>query len=444
MLAPVNGGITQQSARLHQRTAAHHGSPLTASIDHSPSGVPCHEPVTFALPLPVLPFVRARFSSSSWCMQSSDNPRIPWRMVTAVWMLPAIADVADTYFVSRVSGHPAALWQTAGAIAPGWLVWILFTPAIFWLGGRVRVVRPMRAWPLAAHFALSIVVGLAHAAVIAASMDLFDQHAPFGSAAHYGEVVSNWLPVSMLLYWLTLGAGYALEGAQRERAQALRTTELEGQLARSELAVLRAQLQPHFLFNALNTAVSLVRAHQPEAGVHVLTHLSELLRQLVSGVEQEVSLREELRLLDSYLEIERARFGSRLTIVVEVPPALLDAYVPGLVLQPLVENALRHGVGKREAQGHVWVEASARGATQLELRVRDDGPGLCRDVLDARGDVRTGVGIANTRARLSRLYGAAGTLELRDHQDGGAVSIVTLPLRNSPVHASAASMAAAS
>ena len=207
--------------------------------------------------------------------------------------------------------------------------------------------------------------------------------------------------------------------------------------------MLRAQLQPHFLFNALNTAVSLVRAREPEAGVRVLTHLSDLLRQLVTGVEQELSLREELRLLDSYLEIERARFGSRLTIIVDVPPALLDAYVPGLVLQPLVENALRHGVGQRDAHGHVWIDARARGATQLALRVRDDGPGLAREAPDARGDIRTGVGIGNTRARLSRLYGAAGTLELRDHHGGGAEVIVTLPLRNSPVHAAATSMAGA-
>ena len=377
-------------------------------------------------------------------MQSSDESRIPWRIVTAVWMLPAIADVTDTYIASRLAGHSTPLWRTAGAIAPGWLVWILFTPVIFWLGARIRVVRPMRASPLAVHLALSIVVGLGHAAVVTAAMDLFARHAPFGSAAHYGEVVSNWLPVSMFLYLLTLGAGYALEATRRERAHALRATELEGQLARSELAVLRAQLHPHFLFNALNTAVSLVRARQPEAGVRVLTHLSELLRQLVNGVEQEVTLGEELRLLDSYLEIERARFGTRLVIAVDVPPELLDAYVPGLVLQPLVENALRHGVGKRDAQGHVWIDARARGATQLELRVRDDGAGLARDVLDARGDTRTGVGIANTRARLSRLYGAAGTLELRDHQGGGAESMVTLPLRRSPVHVSAVPLAVAS
>jgi len=374
-------------------------------------------------------------------MQSSANSRIPWRIVTAVWMLPAIADTADTYIARRLAGQPMELSRVAAAIAPGWLVWILFTPAIFWLGAHVRIARPIRPWALLVHLGFSIVAGLAHAVVFTASVLLFDPRPPFGMPAHYAMTVSDWMPVSMLLYWLTLGAGYALEGARRERAQALRTTELEGQLARSELAVLRAQLHPHFLFNALNTAVSLVRAHQPEAGVRVLTHLSELLRQLVSGVEQEVPLGEELRLLDSYLEIERARFGSRLSIIVNVPTELLDAYVPGLVLQPLVENALRHGVGRRDAHGHVWIDARAHSAAQLELRVRDDGPGLAHDVLDVRSEPGTGIGIGNTRARLSRLYGDSGTLELRDRAGGGAEAIVSLPLRNSPVHASTASMA---
>jgi len=377
-------------------------------------------------------------------MQDSTNSRIPWRMVIAVWMLPAIADIADTYIARQVTGHPRALWRTALVIAPGWLVWILFTPAIFWLGSRIRVSRPLRARPLAAHVALSVVAGLAHATVFAAFVQLFDPRPPYGTVARYSETLSDWLPVSMLLYFLTLGAGYALEGARRERVQALRTTELEGQLARSELAVLRAQLHPHFLFNALNTAVSLVRANQPEAGVHVLTHLSDLLRQLVTGVEQEVPLREELRMLDSYLEIERARFGSRLTIGVDVPAELLDAFVPGLVLQPLVENALRHGVGKRDAHGHVWIDARAHDATLLQLRVRDDGPGLARDLLDARDTVNgAGIGIGNTRARLSRLYGAAGTLVLRNGEGvGGAEAIVTLPLRRTPVHRDAGPMVA--
>jgi signal transduction histidine kinase len=362
-------------------------------------------------------------------MEESARTRIPWRIVSAIWLLPAIADVADTYIARRVAGHPVPLWRITVLVAPGWLAWIAFTPVIFWFGARIPLTRPVRAGAVAAHFGLSILVGLAHAAVFAACVQLFDTRELLSNTVRYEMTVEDWIPISMLLYWMTLFAGYALEGARRERAQALRTTQLEGQLARSELAVLRAQLHPHFLFNALNTAVSLVRANQPEAGVHVLTHLSDLLRQLVTGVEQEVTLREELRMLDSYIEIERARFGSRLAIVVDVPQPLLDAYVPGLVLQPLVENALRHGVGMREASGRVWIDARSNHAT-LELRVRDDGPGFA--LTDSAGD-RSGVGIGNTRARLSKLYGKAGVLELHNGESGGAEVMASLPLRFTPV-----------
>jgi two-component system, LytTR family, sensor kinase len=368
-------------------------------------------------------------------MESSARTRIPWRLVIAVWMLPAIADVADSYIARRVGGEPAPLWRLTLLIAPGWLIWILFTPVIFWFGARVRIERPIRARAVLAHLAGSMVAGLAHALVFGTCVQLFGMREQLGNWHRFMMTVEDWLPISMLLYWMTLGAGYALEGSRRERAQTLRTTELEGQLARSELAVLRAQLHPHFLFNALNTAVSLVRANQPEAGVHVLTHLADLLRQLVHGVEQEVTLREELQMLQSYIEIERARFGDRLNIEVLVPARLLDAYVPGLVLQPLVENALRHGIGRLEAAGRVSIDASAADDV-LQLRVRDDGPGFA---LDAPAADPPGVGIANTRARLSRLYGDAGMLALHNGSGGGAEVIVTLPLRFTPVHDSAAS-----
>lgn len=364
-------------------------------------------------------------------MPSSERPRIEWRLIIAVWLLPTMADVADTYIAQRVTGAPRSLLRVTVLIAPAWLSWILYTPLIFWLGARVRILLPLRAKPIVTHLFLSILFGIAHATVLTACTQLFNPHGNLGAAGRFLMTLGDWLPISMLLYTMTLIAGYALEGARRERAQALRTTELEGQLARSELAVLRAQLQPHFLFNALNTAVSLVRANQPEAGVHVLTHLADLLRQLVHGVQQEVTLREELRILDSYLAIERARFGKRLTIVVDVPAQFQDAYVPGLVLQPLVENALRHGVGTRDAPGRVCIDAVVRGDT-LELRVSDDGPGFA---LDAPAREPPGVGIANTRARLSRLYGDAGTLSLHNGTNGGAEVIVSLPIRWTPVHA---------
>ena len=362
-------------------------------------------------------------------MRDDSPSRFPWRFVIAVWMLPTVADVADTYLSRRVSGPPTSLLRVIAFISPAWLVWVLLTPAIFWLGNRIRLQRPVRAQSVIAHIVLSILAGLVQAAVLTASFHLFDNRPAMGIGLRYVMAVQDWLPISMLLYWMTLVAGYALEGQRRERAQALRTTELEGQLARSELAVLRAQLHPHFLFNALNTAVSLVRANQPDDGVRVLTHLGELLRQLVHGVEQEVTLREELATLESYLEIERARFGARLAIDVAIPEELYEAYVPALVLQPLVENALRHGVGARDAPGRVTIDAHAGGEV-LSLCVRDDGPGLSPAAASAP---RSGVGLANTRARLARLYGDVSSLVLRNAAGGGAEAIVTLPLRYSPL-----------
>jgi two-component system, LytTR family, sensor kinase len=392
--------------------------PFTAPIDRSPRAMMHVSPPAAILPL----------------MHQPERPRFQWRLVVAVWLLPTIADVADTYFARKMEGGSPATWRVLVTVAPGWLVWIAFTPAIFWLGARIPLRRPLRASAVVEHLALAVVFGMLHALVYPLCLWAFGISSSMTPWGQYTMSVTDWLPVSMLLYLMTLLAGYALEGAQRERAQRLRTTELEGQLARSELAVLRAQLHPHFLFNALNTAVSLVRANQPDAGVQVLTHLADLLRQLVHGVEQEVTLREEMRILDSYLEIERARFGSRLTIVVDVPAALQDAYVPGLVLQPLVENALRHGVGKRDAPGHVWIDASTSGDT-LELRVRDDGPGIS---LEAPESEVPGVGLANTRARLARLYGPAGTLALRNAEGGGAEVVASMPVRFTPVHGAAA------
>jgi LytS/YehU family sensor histidine kinase len=219
--------------------------------------------------------------------------------------------------------------------------------------------------------------------------------------------------------------------------------KLEGRLDQAELAVLRAQLEPHFLFNALNTAVSLVRAGEPAAGVDVLTRLADVLRHLLDRVAQETSLADELRLLDSYLGIARARFGSRLTVSFGVPPALSDAVIPGLALQQLVENAMRHGVGRREDGGHVlvdgWPEPRAGSGSPdvLFLRVRDDGPGFSEgspasvDALAGAPPSATGgVGLRNLRDRLERLYGTrVAGLSLHNRAEGGAEATLWLPLR---------------
>jgi hypothetical protein len=388
-----------------------------------------------------------------------DDAWLSWRVASLVWLLPALADVMGMYLGTRMSGAPASLWRTVAHVAPVWGVWCRSparssgSPTARRSGARwTTTSRACRTgfgpascrgpvWRRTSRPAL--VVALLHAVVIAAMMYVSAAtHRPPGQLLVM--TIEDWLPISLLLYWMTLGAAIALARVREAREQERHAVALEGRLAQAELAVLRAQLEPHFLFNALNTAVSLVRAGDPAAGVDVLTRLADVLRHLLDRVAQETSLADELRLLDSYLGIARARFGARLVVSVDIPQELGEAVVPGLALQSLVENALRHGVGRREGGGHVWVDGwteprdASESSAVLYLRVRDDGPGFGGEsaAMDgATGDgtraAAGGVGLRNLRDRLERLYGShAAGLTLRDRTGGGAEATLWLPLRH--------------
>jgi LytS/YehU family sensor histidine kinase len=199
------------------------------------------------------------------------------------------------------------------------------------------------------------------------------------------------------------------------------------------------QLQPHFLFNTLNAISALIPADAQPAR-RMVAQLGDMLRIALDHEEtQEVALRDELAFLEPYLEIEQARLGDRLTVVMDVDPDVLDARVPHLILQPLVENAVRHGIAPRIEPGTVRISATTRaGGRSVELEVRDDGPGIA---CDGRAAARKGVGLANIRSRLVQLYGDAHRFDLRDHPEGGAVVTVVLPLRRTESsHAAAAAL----
>jgi LytS/YehU family sensor histidine kinase len=214
--------------------------------------------------------------------------------------------------------------------------------------------------------------------------------------------------------------------ALEARERAVRTSQLEAQVVHARLDALRAQLNPHFLFNALNTVAMLVRRKANADALKAVVSLSEVLRQaLAGGGAQQVALREELSLVDHYLRVEQLRFRDRLRVSVEVEPDTLDASVPSLVLQPLVENAVRHGVARRGEGGCVEI-AGRREKGTLVLQVRDDGPGFPRGWDPVRGGR---VGLANTRERLQRLYGSAFRLETSNAPSGGAVVTVEIPYR---------------
>ena len=216
--------------------------------------------------------------------------------------------------------------------------------------------------------------------------------------------------VYFLVYWMIVAAVHAVDFARKYRERELSASRLEAQLSRAQLQMLKMQLDPHVLFNALN-AVSVLVHRDPDGAERTIGLLSDFLRQsLSSSHRQEVLLEEELRFLDLYLEIEKTRFGERLRVAQQVAPELLTEPVPNLILQPLVENAVRHGMRPGNAPLTIEIVARPLGDDRLELRVSDDGRGLPDS---SNGPPREGVGLSNTRARLEQLYGTQQSFELR-------------------------------
>ena len=233
--------------------------------------------------------------------------------------------------------------------------------------------------------------------------------------------------------YVLFGKRYDQERARAALRSELRASQLETQVAQARLGALKAQLQPHFLFNTLNAIVVLVRQQKGQQAEETLARFSDLLRAVLADMDaQEVTLARELEYLKLYLSIEELRFSDRLRVAINVDPELLDAAVPHMGLQPLVENAIRHGIGTRNSAGIIEIDARRivdpmvdPMGDHLHVSVRDDGPGF--GVPGAQGGM--GLGLANTRARLKQLYGAAAELRAEAHPQGGAVVTLVLPWR---------------
>jgi LytS/YehU family sensor histidine kinase len=260
------------------------------------------------------------------------------------------------------------------------------------------------------------------------------QHAlTYAGAPRGGPPLATFLAVSTIFNGVPLlaiaAAVHALEGWRRARESELDAARLGMQLAQARLDALTARLEPHFLFNALQGVSTLIH-RDPDAADAMLGRVSDLLREVLQHEgRSEIPLDEELRVLDGYLEVARQRLGDRLDVTIEVSPAARAALVPFFVLQPLVENAVHHGVAARAAGGRVWITA-ARVGDLLRLEVADDGPGLARRELP-RG--RRRVGLASTRERLAQLYGDRHHFALEPRAEGNGVrAVVELPFREAP------------
>lgn len=334
------------------------------------------------------------------------------------------------------SGEPTPWWHYLTSWLVGVYIWALVTPGVLWLGRRFPFARKNWLRRTALHLPLSVGVSIVQLAVesaILAQMRIFPSiMKDFGSTLAFLLIIG--FHQGVITYWTILGvqAGFRYYRRYQERErQALRleldASELKTELARAQLSALKMQLQPHFLFNTLNAIMVLVRQQKGREAEEMVGRLSDLLRCVLEDVEaQEVPLRRELEYLELYLSIEQVRFQDRLKVEVAVDPAALDAAVPHMGLQPIVENAIRHGIGRSSAAGRLRISATRVGG-ELELKVQDDGPGLPADAIEGRG-----IGLANTRARLQRLYGDAARLTVENGEQGGAVAVMVVPYHLAP------------
>jgi signal transduction histidine kinase len=310
--------------------------------------------------------------------------------------------------------------------------WAVLTLVVFWLARRFPFGQGR--WPrsLAVHLAACFVCGLVQTAVMVEAAEIIRQHGPrpsFSGNVLFYFYVAN-LNNNMFFYWAILALAHVLNYYRQLRERELRSSQLEARLAQTQLQILKMQLHPHFLFNTLN-AISALIHKDVELADRMIARLGDLLRTtLDSAGIQEVPLAQELAFIEPYLEIEQARLGPRLSVYLDIDPAARNASVPNLILQPLVENAIRHGIAPRAEPGTIEIHAQRQNGF-LHLTVQDDGPGMRTPV-----DSVPGIGLANTRARLEKLYGAGQRLELSNRPQGGLHVDITIPFKEATERAS--------
>ena len=368
----------------------------------------------------------ARSNASPW-REPSSYRAAAGRVIAALWIAAIVYVVALSALVASGTGSarsafgPAVIQQIVLL-----LIWGIATPAIIWSAERIPIERPRWVRPLVIHGAIAtafiVTLNLVGPTV---TWVVLGRPSTFGAVWRHGltELVRAF-HLALIVYAFILGAGHYLRTLDIRRREQLRAERLRADLASAQLRALTLQLQPHFLFNALNAVGALIITERNREAFEVVGRLGELLRALLAiERREEVSLREELDLAEAYVGIEQARLGERLRVTWDIATDIASAQVPPMLLQPLVENAIGHGIARSPEGGNLTIGA-AKADTRLVLEVRDDGPGLAAAV---RGGTEPGgVGLDNTRKRLSHLYGTEQGLHLT--RDGGWTRVrVELP-----------------
>lgn len=339
-------------------------------------------------------------------------------IATAFWILFGLVTGILVWISMLDHGHSVPRLLSFYLLV--WIAWLAPTYCIVWLVRRLPADLP-RPSKVAVHVTAATVIAVLHAfyeIALMLWMRPYDRMTSTWAQLSPGEILFSRVPLQWILYCLVLGCVLAFEYYQRYLERALRAAQLERSLADARLHALELQLRPHFLFNTLNAVSGLVRNQRNEQAVTMIAGLAELLRySLDQAGRQRVPLAQEMEMLTRYLEIEMARFPDRLSFRVAVAPAARHALVPSLILQPLVENALRHGIARIAAPGTIVVEAD-RVAERLHIRLRNSGT-LAPDAVE-------GIGLRNTRERLRTLYGETALVSLAA-SDGGVLAVLDLP-----------------
>ncbi len=375
-------------------------------------------------------------------MNSTPQPVATKESLPSRWILSAAftaAFLAAVLVSSQIQlsmiDHGHDWWRIFAWQLVGWGFWVPVAPWLLGVGARLSrsQLRSSLWWLREAATALGLTT--LHLLLAAGTFTVLQPYLPVDSYTFIESVFrscASWFHIDLLIYCVGLTIGYGLGGYRKARASELRESQLETELARAQLETLRLQIQPHFLFNTLHSVAALVRRKSNDRALEMLIGLSELLRSTLDRSERSlVPLSEDLDFVRRYIELQRARFADRLSADIDVADDCLEQPVPNFLLQPLVENAIRHGIARRAAPGHLVIRARLE-EHRLRIEIADNGVGL-PEGFESNG--HQGLGLSNTRSRLHQLYGERASLAVRNRLTGGVVAVVTLPAEPDPATA---------
>ncbi len=354
-------------------------------------------------------------------------------IIWGIWTFIGLVFTLQFYFASYRSERPTPFLDALYMQMIWAYLFALATPLVLWAVTRMPLERDNWVRSALLHLPLSIVLGVILTALGRVLIWLrwgWPLGRPLTLESITRFVVANFTE-AIGIYLLIALTGYAFSYYRRFREGQVRTLQLEAQLSQAQLHALKMQLHPHFLFNTLHSISALLNK-DAEAARKMITRLGDFLRlTLENSGSQEVTLRQEMEFLGCYLEIERIRFQDRLVTHMDVAQQTLDAKVPNLILQPIVENAIRHGIAPRSTQGLIEIEAKQRNGT-LRIQIRDNGPGLSAH-RTSENVFKKGLGLANTKTRLEQLYGPAHSFNLSNNPDGGLIVTLEIPFHRDGV-----------